>query len=536
MTSDAIRTRPRRSAPDLLAHGAWLLLGAGLTAFTIGDTMAPAAGWLAPVFMLRFLRRTPPWGLALGAAAFAVAQAVGWRGALPFHGATYYAVTCAVGLLFFLPYVADRLLSPRLPPLAASLVLPAAWVTLEFAYGHAGLGTWGLACYAQFGELPLMQLVSVTGLWGLTFLIGWTATIANALWQGQGRVPSLRAGAVAAAATLAAVLVAGGLRLAFNPPAGPTVRIAGITVDNMAVFKGTWRPLTYGKPLTPAMAEAAAPAARRLQRDLLQRTEEEALAGAKIVVWSEGNALVFKADEAAFVREGQSLAAQRRIYLIMAMATMTPGAPRVENKLVVIDPDGAVRGVYRKAHPTPGEMSVPGEGRMGVLQTPYGRLGWAICYDYDYPDLVRQAGRAGVDILINPAWESRGMSPLHTQMAVFRGIETGATLFRVANGGLNLATDHLGRVVAAVDPYAASGPAVVFRAEAPLKGGPTLYSRIGDAFAWASVALLAALCAWPLRMTWRAARSPDRPGESRDPSGARTRMPATEIDRSRARS
>src|SRR5215831_459712 len=67
-----------------------------------------------------------------------------------------------------LPFVADRLLYTKLPPVVACLVLPAGVVTAEFVQMRLGGGvTWGSTAYTQQGVMPLLQIVSVTGMWGL---------------------------------------------------------------------------------------------------------------------------------------------------------------------------------------------------------------------------------------------------------------------------------------------------------------------------------------------------------------------------------
>ena len=93
-------------------------------------------------------------------------------------------------------------------------------------------GTAGSVAYSQYANLPLLQLVSVTGIWGLTFLVSWLAPVVNELWE-RGLSP--RAARVVAAvlfvAALCAALVFGGIRLAFPGPDAATVRVAALAPD-----------------------------------------------------------------------------------------------------------------------------------------------------------------------------------------------------------------------------------------------------------------------------------------------------------------
>jgi apolipoprotein N-acyltransferase len=230
-----------------------------------------------------------------------------------------------------------------------------------------------------------------------------------------------------------------------------------------------------------------------LQEKLLSASRVQARSGAKIIVWSEGNALVFKTDEAAFVARGQALARAEGVYLFMAMAVMTPGDKLAVNKLTVITPTGAVAGSYLKSHPAPGEASVAGKNEMGVMDTPYGRLAWAICYDFDFPAFIRQAGQKSADILIDPSWEGANMAPLHSHMAAFRAVENGAALIRIVNGGVSLAVDRNGRIRSQLDQTHSATTETIMLADLPVHGKPTLYGRFGDWMGMASAALLAGL-------------------------------------------
>ena len=507
-TAAPIPTGPQQSAPartgglqDCIRSGRLLsvVLAAPLLALTVGNTTVAVAAWLAPVLMLRFVRGPGLWRLPAGAVVMAAAHVFGWRGVLPFEGGLYLAVTTAAAVALFTPYVADKLLATRLQGFPRSLVFPAAWVTVEFIYSRLGFGSWGLIAYSQYGELPLLQLLSVTGMLGLTFLIGWFAAIANSAWETgwRGRKACLQP--LVYGVVILAVGLGGGMRLAFGGSPDETVRIAGITVDNLEAFHGTWGPLTYGRPLTPELAAASATKVGDLQAALLIETANQARAGARIIVWSEGNALVFKADEDTFIARAQAVAAEHRVYLFAAMAVMTPGERLVENKVIAIDPAGKVRTTYLKSYPTPGEMSVPGDRQMRVLDTPHGRIALAICYDFDYSELIRQAGRAGADILIDPSWDNRGMTPMHSHMAVFRAIENGASLFRPANGGLGLAVDHRGRVLASLDHHAAAAGPRILLTDLPTRGVGTWYPWLGDILALVSFLLLICLGALAIR-------------------------------------
>jgi apolipoprotein N-acyltransferase len=68
-----------------------------------------------------------------------------------------------------------------------------------------------------------------------------------------------------------------------------------------------------------------------------------------------------------------------------------------------------------------------------------------------------------------------------------RGVENGFAVVRSAFNGLETVSDAQGRVLARASTVKAG--MVRLSAEVPLGPGPTVYTRIGDVFAWFCVAL-----------------------------------------------
>lgn len=387
----------------------WLAASALLELFTYGAWLVPPLVWVAPIFTLRFMRTQPALrGFALALPATAAVLAVVLRGVVPIPSAgfaIFIVVAAATGLL---PYLADRLLAPRLPALAASLVFPLAMVALELLNAQGEWGTWGSTAYTQAGNLILAQVASVAGLWGVVFLISWPASLVNWAWEQGWRWERVRGGALLYAGLLALSLGFGYARLAAAAP-GASVRIAGIPSGEPSLAA---QDETHGELVGRMIAGAADRAAARAAFEagnarLLEHSADEARAGARIVFWAEGNGTVLKEDEAALVEHGKALAREQGIYLGMALAVIVPGAERpLENKIVLVTPAGEVGFEYLKAHPVPGSeaaSSVLGAAQMPTLDTPYGGIGAVICFDMDHHDYIRQAALRGVDILFAPA-------------------------------------------------------------------------------------------------------------------------------------
>jgi apolipoprotein N-acyltransferase len=207
---------------------------------------------------------------------------------------------------------------------------------------------------------------------------------------------------------------------------------------------------------------------------------------------------VFKKDEPAFVERGRDLARREKIYLGMAMVSIPEGYPEklFENKVIWIDPEGEIATEYLKSRPIPGEGSIPGSGKIPVLDTPYGRIATAICFDMDFSNLINQAGKSDADMMIAPSYDWREIVPLHTHMAVFRAIENGFSLIRGASHGLSIAVDYQGKELATLNWFNSGN--LVMIADVPTHGVTTVFAKTGDLFSWLCLAGLIALIGWVL--------------------------------------
>ena len=202
------------------------------------------------------------------------------------------------------------------------------------------------------------------------------------------------------------------------------------------------------------------------------------------------------------LRQAADLAREQHVYLDLGMAVFLPHSnrpPYVRDESVLIDPSGTIVWTYEKTHLVPFTetgLIVPGDGRLPLAASPFGTLAGAICFDQDFPATMRQAGQARADILIGPSNDWRAIDPAHAEAATFRAIENGYSLLRPASNGLALAVDYEGRVLGSADYYTDQDRQLLM-ARLPTLGTRTVYSRIGDLFAWLCLAGLAALMVAP---------------------------------------
>ena len=466
-----------RSTPDRWSY-LWLLIGAGLLLFANGRWIIPLATWLAPIFLIRFVRTQPARrGLGVLLVITVLASISIWQGMIP--GGFYLLIASGIAVIFWLPYLADRLLANRLPGFAATLVFPLLQVSLEYINAVTNpFGSWASLAYTQHDFLPLLQLLALTGMWGLTFLMAWLAPVVNWAWAQDFAWPRVRSGLLTYGGILALVLLVGGGRMALFPPQADTLQVTSLT-----------QPVDHFKFLQMNMEElrAARDQLQELGKGLLQQSRQQAQAGADVIIWQEAATIVLQEDEASFIEKARALAQEEKVYLLLGMLTLPEGFPeaKADNQAVWITPAGEVKWRYLKGRPVPGEGVVAGDGVIPHEQTEFGAFAAVICFDMDFPAYIGQAGRSSTDVMLVPANDWPDIVPFHTYMASFRGIENGFSLVRATGHGLSAAFDYQGRTLATANYFTTKQAMISY---VPTHGVKTIYAVIGDLFAWLSMA------------------------------------------------
>lgn len=140
---------------------------------------------------------------------------------------------------------------------------------------------------------------------------------------------------------------------------------------------------------------------------------EAAAGGAKIVVTTEGfldgfmngdrtiplstyRSLAERIPDGEYYRRFSDLAKELKIYLAIGTAEFDAG--HTYNTVALIGPDGRLIGKHRKTKMNPFEAIRDTCGdEATVLDTAYGRIGFRICYERAFADLLKQTCDAGAD-------------------------------------------------------------------------------------------------------------------------------------------
>ncbi len=434
--------------------------------------------WLAPIPVVALAPHFGRWAIfLLGALAMFVGSLNRWSYFIrvvevPLPLALVALALPALGFGLGVLLVRGFLRRGRL--LAAALALPCYWVSFEalteLGSPHSTFGNLG---YSQMNCLPLIQVASLTGIWGISFVILLIAATGGVIWSGQGSRRARTILCLTTAAVIGAVFLFGFARLRNKPAAGKAVTVTLMAKD---------MPLSF-------YIQADEKAALGLLREYASEIERATPAGTEVVVLPEK---IVRVPENALPEVDAifSVAAiARHTAIDLGIVRRTPNGSY--NSARFYSATGRLLANYDKHHLIPGiEPERPGNKRV-ILDQSSGRVGLQICKDLDFPELSRQYAVEGTNLLLVPAWDFRVDGWLHGRMAMLRAVEGGFALARAGRNGILSLSDSRGRVLA--EAPSVEGHFVTVTGKLPMISEKTFYSRAGEWFAWACLAGLLGL-------------------------------------------
>ena len=403
-------------------------------------------------------------------------------------------------------------LSAKLPRGALLLAAPALWVVFEYLRSLTRFGfPWGQVADALYGQLPAVQIVSITGSWGLSFL----AVLANVgLYLGL-RARDWRYPAVALA-IVGLALLWGSWQLAQpqSQASGPELRVAIV------------------QPSIPQRIKSDPGRLDEFLQIYLELLDE--IAGqdehVDLVILPESILPTFVLDDPVVLGQLRTWARQQRSALLFG--TFTQGDGRSFNSAVGLSPRGDVEGAYSKVQLVPFSTEYfPGIellrrlglerwlpiGRLGALTPGSGfaplaislfvekgqtremravKIATPICFESIFARISRAFVRSGAQLLVtitNDAWFGRSWAlPQHFAKGVLRAVETGRFFIQAANTGISGIIDPKGRILESTRIEERTVQVGTVR----LLNSPTVYANFGDWLVYASMLTLLGLGLW----------------------------------------
>src|SRR5262249_29093259 len=455
-----------------------LTIAASAAMFYFGNGLEPwwPLMWFAPFPVLLLALRTKWWTSAVTAvAAMMIGNLNMWSyftKTLGMPGSAWVSIFLVAGVVFAGGVLLFRVLVLRGAVWSGVLALPAVWVTSEYVRNVASPhGSAGSLAYTQLKFLPFLQLASITGPWGISFvLLLFPAAIAIGLHMRQTSPKLAQQVAGAGVAVVAVVLLFGAVGLAPPHRQMQIVKVGLITLDEKA-----------NDTVTEPGSDT-----ERLFRDYAREATRLATDGAQAIVMPEKLGVTLEGKTTGTDAVLQSVAAQTGATIVAGLVDVD--APVKYNEARIYVPGSGVQR-YDKEHMLPPfESNLKPGTTLIVLPRPQQKWGVAICKDMDFASPARLYGEAGVGLMLVPAWDFVVDGSWHGHIAVMRGGEDGFSIARAAKNGLRTISDNRGRIGGEVS--SSSAPFATLLLDVPAAHSWTVYQLLGDWFAWVAIALM----------------------------------------------
>ncbi|MGA2788679.1 MAG: apolipoprotein N-acyltransferase [Verrucomicrobiota bacterium] len=412
----------------------------------------------------------------------------------------------------------------------------AAWVALEMVRLRLFSGfPWNPLGASQFQLIPLIQITSATGVYGVSFLVVWASLSLFSAVRMIFRKPASRfawqAETLLPLAVVAALFAFGFARMNGQNPPGATLR------------------LTLVQPSIPQSLIWDPNANANRFQQLLELSESAVTNQTDLLIWPES--AVPELDEASYIAI-TNLVRTHHLWLIINAEDYvrrsdagTNSDYDAFNAAFLFNPEGKCAAVYHKQklvifgeyiplvrwlpfikwftpitgsfasgdHPVPFEMDRWGERQREPFEdtnvvsvsiggspevSPRQKVETAtlICFEDAFPHVAREYVQDDTDFLVNltnDGWFGEGAAQWQqAAAAIFRAVENGVPLVRCCNNGLTCWADATGRLRDIFRDKTGSvyGPGfLTIKIPVGEKRQPTFYNRHGDWFGWGCVGI-----------------------------------------------
>jgi apolipoprotein N-acyltransferase len=404
------------------------------------------------------------------------------------------------------------------PRLMWALNGAALWVALEMIVGRLlGGFPWNLLGNSQYKILPLIQIASVTGVYGLSFLAVWfsmSLMSALVLLTRPGTARSMLFAEIVVPMLVVAIVFAVGYEKVLRPTVQQGVRETRML--SVALIQ----------PSIPQSVIWDETESNERFQQVLKLSAEALTNKPDILIWPESAVPKMVRWDKETSDAICGLARSNNVWMIIGSDDFVPGPGAKSfrdgdyfNSSFLVSPRGELVATYKKRklvifgeyvplvkylpflkYLTPiGESGFSAGGRAEFFNMPdlKAKASILICFEDVFPQLLRKDAWEDPDFLVNltnDGWFGEGAEQWqHAAAGVFRAVENGVPLVRCCNNGLTCCIDAEGRMrrFFASDSHGIYGPGYLI-ATVPLrtpdeKNRTTTYRMSYDAFGWGCV-------------------------------------------------
>lgn len=481
----------------------WLLLGLVLTLFSYGIFNTGICAWLFAIPLIRYINIRTKWSsiflMLLGM--IVVANITFWGIVVDSFNIMNQVFCCLNGIRIWFPFFIYFLCRKfEVKKLIAYFAFPAAVVIAEFFIDNPFISVMTSLSVSQFWNIGLMQIASITGVVGVSFIVTFCASAVNYIWEDG---PNKKTISNAVIYGIIVLLITGlGMNSIKKITTGDqTIRVASC-VENVNLFAENISLLDKydGTPMEKMI---------KASLDVIDKRAKDA-------VYNESTILVFPEDAFVcmenmaddFIDEVQKIAKKNNINILFPLlrlptfdipdeddpflyfakleAMQNESKQKRVNTLNFIDYNGELLNTYTKNHLVPiveEPVTEKGDGKTPIVEVDGVKYTYLICADYTSNKYAYNGGDA--DIFLNPSYDWEAFQYFTSYGVQARAIECGFSVLRNPVNGNIILYDYFGRPLHMMNVMNIHSGAIYL--DVPKQGRQTFYEMSGNWLPWLCV-------------------------------------------------
>ena len=459
----------------------WLILGLVLTMLSYGIFNTGICAWIFAIPLIRFINNRTKWSsIILMLIGMIIIANITFFRLVEDNFNIMNQVFCTLNGIricfpFFVYFLCRYL---RAKKIIAYYAFPAAVAVAEFFIDNPFISVMTSLSVSQFWNIGLMQVASVTGVVGVSFIVTLFASIVNYIWE-EGASKGTLINVIGYGIAVVIITSIGMFTVEKITTTDQTVRVAaGIENFNL---------LQKDKSILAQYAGSDEEKMLQANIDIINERAKQAVQNeSTLIVFPEDAFACFEPSSEKFIEQVKAIAREHKINILLPLLRLpTSEGQKQKNTLNFINSKGELLNTYLKNHLVPvveEPFTEKGDGKTPVVEVDGVKYTYLICADYTSNKYAYNGREA--DIFLNPSYDWKAFQYFTSYGVQARAIECGFSVLRNPVNGNIILYDVYGRPLHMANVMNVHTGMIYL--DIPKQGRQTIYSVTGNWFPWLS--------------------------------------------------
>ena len=453
----------------------YLIIGFITSIFSIGQFNFPLFIYIWPYCFLSYLHKmnSKLIPLLIVSGCLIISNMIRWLGATDMGVLYDFGIGIYFSIINIIPFIIDDLLYNKITKWSSIFIFPLSVTSIEFIFAFIPLGNFNIYAYAIRDNIHMIQISEWFGCYFISFSLALFASILDHSLELYKSKKIISKFVYFYIILYLFIVIFGSIRLLCHENQSKITIASVLGMSNCLYVNKQNNTLSIDEYM------------KYIEKTIIKARNSEV----KILLYSEEAFAIYENDKDEIISRTANLAKENNIFVVLSL-DVEYDINYNKNEAILISDEGKILYNYQKQHliPIVEEDYYEDLTEIKTIDTKLGKIGVAICYDVIFSDYINSLSRKGLDILLMPSWDWKGITEFHSVDLRFRAIENGINIVKSTANGIVLSFDYKGRYLSYYKQYECKDFFVISNVNK--KGIKTLYLYIGICFNYFYMAAL----------------------------------------------